>query len=288
MRSSQPAALATIALAATLLRPVLLGITMLGITMLGITMLGTVSVTALAGETTTSEHAAEPASPPVTSPPVTVRLGVHHFPPEFIVSSHNGQPHRGGPGVERTRRILLSRHIGLTVVCVTPARMYLLLDKGELDLVINIKSTKALQQQQHQFAAVPYSELELMLYSHSRSSQAPQDNSVALIRGFDYQGQRQALSARGFALVDLPDAPSAVALFMRQRTQHLLTYQGPLQAYLTAQQQQLPSSWQVKKLAQVPTFYVISANSPHRQLLQQQLQAYARDHRCQRFNQCPP
>lgn len=233
---------------------------------------------------------AAPAATPAaaSTAKVTIRMGVHHFPPDFVLSSHQGKQRCDGPGVARTRRILASQQLELQTYCVTPARMYLLLDKGELDLAINIKSTKALQQQQHQFASPAYSELELMLYSHSRSSQAPRDNSVAAIRGFDYQGQRQAFLARGFQLIDLPDATSAIDLFAHQRSQHLLTYQGPLLAHLAAQGKPVPTNWRREKLAQIPTFYVISAQSPYQQLLLDTLQTYASSHQCQRFDRCPP
>lgn len=245
---------------------------------------------ALLHSTNSFASTAAPTATPsaATTAKVTIRMGVHHFPPDFILSSHQDKPRCDGPGVERTRRILASQQIELQTYCVTPARMYLLLDKGELDLAINIKSTKALQQQQHQFAAPAYSELELMLYSHSRSSRAPRDNSVAAIRGFDYQGQRQAFQVRGFQLIDLPDATSAIELFVHERSHHLLTYQGPLLAHLAAQGKPVPTNWRREKLAQIPTFYVISALSPHQQLLLHTLQTYASTHQCQRFDRCPP
>jgi len=244
-------------------------------------------ITALLHSSNSFASTAAPAATASTAK-VTIRMGVHHFPPDFILSSHQGKQRCDGPGVARTRRILASQQLELQTYCVTPARMYLLLDKGELDLAINIKSTKALQQQQHLFASPAYSELELMLYSHSRSSQAPRDNSVAAIRAFDYQGQRQAFQARGFRLIDLPDATSAIELFAHERSQHLLTYQGPLLAHLAAQGKPVPTNWRREKLAQIPTFYVISALSPHQQLLLQTLQTYANTHQCQRFDRCPP
>lgn len=99
--------------------------------------------------------------------------------------------------------------------------MYLLLDKGEVDFSINIKTTAAISKM-HQFVEPAYMPLQLMLYSHPLSSLAPQDKTVAAIRSFDYLGQRQQLVQQGYQVIDVPDSVSAVQLFLHQRTQHLI------------------------------------------------------------------
>lgn len=228
------------------------------------------------------------AQPCAASAPLQIKMGLHNFPPDFIVSS-DGQ-HCGGPGFELTRHIFAMQQIEVEAVCVTPARMYLLLDSGELDLSINIKSTKALapQQGQHLFVAPPYSKLQLVMYSHKNRGQTPRDNSVALIRGFDYQGQRAKLLERGFIPVDLPDSISASDLFLHRRSQHLLTYDGPFRAYAEAKDASLLKNLERKALSSIDTFYVLSARSPHQNRMQQAIVSYAKKHKCRYIKACVP
>ncbi len=246
-----------------------------------------------------SQAAANPAK-------AVIRIGVHNFPPEFFMQQHAGEPARcGGPGVEQTARILATAQLTLEAVCVTPARMYLLLQSGEIDLSINIKSTRALQQAKalpaHQFASPAYMNLQLMLYSHHRRSQAPANDSIAAIRGFDYLGQRQLLSARGFTFMDVSDATSAIELFLHFRTEHLISYSAPFDSYLTNRDLAAnnhpqpageskpavePTPWHSNQLATVPAFYVISAKSPQRDLLRQTIENYAKTHGCQQLSNC--
>lgn len=226
-----------------------------------------------------------------------IRMGVHNFPPELYMQQHHGEPERcGGPGVEQMAHILATAQLTLESVCVTPARMYLLLQNGEIDLSINIKSTKALQQNKqqpaHLFANPAYMDLQLMLYSHNRRSQAPDNDSVAAIRGFDYQGQRQLLTARGFSFMDVSDATNAIELFLHFRTEHLISYSAPFDSYLAEKAHTMtppalnPATWQSSKLATVPAFYVISAKSPQRDLLLQTIENYAKAHHCQQLSNC--
>lgn len=215
----------------------------------------------------------------------SVTIGVHHFPPDFIVSA-DGQT-CGGRGVEQTRKILASAGLQLKTSCVPPARLYLLLKQGDIDLTINIKSTAALQSQPAPLFVEPaYMQLQLALYSHKAQSQAPRDRSVALIRAFDYHGQRQQLSREGFLLIDLPDAPSAIEMFVHHRTQHLLTYEGPFKAYLSKLPQADVSHYNHRAIASIPTYYVISPRSANRQRIVTALEQYAAAHRCLLFISC--
>lgn len=220
--------------------------------------------------------------PLLSTATVTLKMGLHNFPPDFVVTK-DGQ-HCGGQGLELTRQIFQPLHVRIEPVCLTPARMYLLLDSGEIDLTINIRSTRQVKLRHH-FIAPPYRSLQLMLYSHPRSSQTSNQQSVALIRGFDYEGERQKLLQQGYQLQDLPDSISAIEFFLLKRSQYLLTYQGPFSHYLQdhpAAKQQLPA----RKLQQIDTFYLLSDSSPHLALMRQQLQAYASQHQCRYLLDC--
>lgn len=217
--------------------------------------------------------------------PIVLRMGIHNFPPDFVVSADGSSC--GGPGLDLTQRIFASQQVTIEAVCVAPARMYLLLDSGAVDFSINIKSTKALAAQ-HEFISPAYSQLQLVMYSHKAASAAPRDNSVALIRGFDYQGQRAALLQRGYVLIDLPDSISASELFLHQRSQHLLTYDGPFRAYVQSKDATLFSQYERQALSSIDTFYVISGRSMHLQLMRQAITAYGKTHQCRYLKGCQP
>lgn len=214
--------------------------------------------------------------------PVILKMGVHNFPPDLVVHADGSC---GGPGLNLSRRIFATAGMLVEPVCITPARMYLLLDNGDIDFSINIKSTLKLSRA-HQAVAPAYSELQLVLYSHRPSSNAPRDNSVAAIRAFDYQGQRQQLLQKGYQFVDLPDSVSASQFFLHQRSQHLLTYDGPFRAHLLAEQPQLLPSLKRKAITSIDTFYILSAQSPHQASMQQAINQFAAQHRCGYLAMC--
>lgn len=217
--------------------------------------------------------------------PIVLRMGIHNFPPDFVVSADGNSC--GGPGLELTKGIFSPAKVTIEAVCVAPARMYMLLESGAIDLSINIKSTKAITAQ-HEFVSPPYSELQLVMYSHKASSAAPKDNSVALIRGFDYQGQRAALTQRGFVMIDLPDSISASELFLHQRSQHLLTYDGPFRAYMQTKDATLLSQYERKALSSIDTFYLLSGRSQHQQLMRQAITTYGKQYKCRYLKGCKP
>lgn len=220
-----------------------------------------------------------PASPEVLG---VVKMGVHNFPPDIVV---NADGSCGGPGVALSQQIFAAVNLHVEPVCITPARMFMLLDSGDIDFSINIKSTQKLSRQ-HLAVAHPYSELQLVIYSHPPRSQAPRDNSVAAIRAFDYQGQRARLLQRGYVFADLPDSVSASQFFLHQRSQHLLTYEGPFRAYLKAQNPELLKNLQRQAITSIDTFYILSAQSPHQQAMQQAIEQFAKKHRCRYLSKC--
>ena len=220
-----------------------------------------------------------PASPTET---IVLKMGLHNFPPEIVVHDDGSC---GGPGLVLSQVVFADFGMKVEPVCITPARMYLLLDSGDIDFSINIRSTEKLSRQ-HLAVAPPYSELQLVMYSHLPRSTAPRDNSVAAIRAFDYQGQRNLLLQRGYHFIDLPDSVSASQFFLHQRSQHLLTYDGPFRALLQAQNPAQLKDLQRKAITSIDTFYILSARSAHQQAMQQAIQAFAKKHRCRYLSQC--
>lgn len=220
--------------------------------------------------------------PSQPSETVVLKMGLHNFPPEIVV---NADGSCGGPGLELSRKVFATLGMQVEPVCITPARMFLLLDSGDIDFSINIKSTQKLSRQ-HLAAATPYSELQMAMYSHPPRSKAPRDNSVAAIRAFDYQGKRQQMLQRGYQFVDLPDSITATQFFLQQRSQHILTYDGPFRAYLQTHNPEVLKDLQRQAITSIDTFYVLSARSPHQQAMLQAVQIFAKKHHCRYLSKC--
>ncbi|GAB59317.1 transporter substrate-binding domain-containing protein [Rheinheimera nanhaiensis] len=200
-----------------------------------------------------------------------IRLGVHNFPPYFVMSDNENC---GGEAVELTRHLLQTDTIKLTTVCATPARLYKLLQSGEVDLTINIKQTKALPDNVS-FVATPYVQLSLVLLTHGAAVARDKVPTIAAIRGFDYHGQRQVLTDKGYTFIDLPDSISAVEMFIKARSSALLTYEEPFNHYLHQHNLPFAKHYQCQLLEHIDAFYVISEQSLHKSYIHQQLSRYA-------------
>lgn len=200
-----------------------------------------------------------------------VRLGVHNFPPFFIV---NADGSCGGEAVEQTRLILQSANLSLEVICATPARLYKMLQRGDIDFTINIKHTLALGEDV-QFVEPPYGQLSLVLLTHGAAVAREKRPTIAAIRGFDYHGQRQQLIEKGYTFVDMSDSIGAVDLFVKGRTNALITYEAPFNYYLQQQNLAFAPHYQRFVLENLDTHYVISNASSRSALLRQALEQYA-------------
>ena len=215
----------------------------------------------------------------------SVVMGVHHFPPDFIVSDDGKTC--GGAGVELARVILAAAALSLETRCLMPARMYLLMERGEIDLTINIKSTEALASQPAPvFVEPPYMALQLVLYSHKKTSQAPTDDSISAIRAFDYHGQRKRLTAQGYQFVDVADAGKAIEVFLHQRTEHLLTYEGPFRAHLQRYNPGMLHHLERRPIDSVPTYFVVSGRSQLQTRVVNAIEQYAGKHHCRFLRSC--
>lgn len=209
-----------------------------------------------------------------------IRLGVHNFPP-FFVQHADGSC--GGEAVELTRHILQSANITVEVNCASPARIYKMLQRGEIDLTINIKHTKALADAV-QFVEPPYGQLSLVLLTHGAAVARDKKPTIAAIRGFDYHGQRQQLTDKGYTFIDMADSIGAVELFVKGRTNALITYEAPFNYYLQQQNLTFATHYQRFVLENLDTHYVISNASKHSALLRQAFEHYAQQHQQSYFS----
>ncbi|MEH8018112.1 transporter substrate-binding domain-containing protein [Rheinheimera muenzenbergensis] len=210
-----------------------------------------------------------------------IRLGVHNFPPYFVMQDSNNC---GGEAVELTRKLLQTDNIKVTAVCATPARLYKLLQSGDVDLTINIKHTKALPDNVS-FIAPPFVQLSLVLLTHGAAVAREKQPTIAAIRGFDYHGQRQILTEKGYTFIDLPDSISAVEMFIKGRSSALLTYDAPFDYYLKQHQLPFARNYQCQLLEQLDAFYVMSEQSAAKSYISDKLSQYARKAQLSYFTQ---
>ncbi|MFC4656352.1 hypothetical protein ACFO3I_15150 [Rheinheimera marina] len=225
-----------------------------------------------------SSLAAEPANKPGK-----VRLGIHNFPPGFVMSEDGKIC--GGRAVAILDRILKPVDLQIMPVCGTAARIYRQLDSGDMDMGIST-ATNPLVNHAHTFLTPAYTELVLVLYSHPKPLTDADANSVVAIRGFEYQGQRLLMQQKGYDFIEMPDAVSAIGFFLHQRAQHLISYQDPFLYYLQQHKADVLSHIQQRQLMTVDAQLVVSARSVYKDRIIQALATFAAAHPCHYLTEC--
>ena len=208
-----------------------------------------------------------------------VTLGTLVFPPHSRIDAQTNKC--VGSFVTITRKILADYDIDVDVVCAPPIRIYRMLESADIDFTINIKSTKALPHDVV-FVDTPFSILKLDLYQHKN---ALSTKSVAAIRGFSYHGFRDKLMLEGYEFFDLPTSISAIQLFLKKRSSHLITYRSPAEFYIKNKNLDIKGSVSILPLVDVPTYFAISGNSPHLEKLKVAFNGYAAKNQISFFGQ---
>jgi len=208
-----------------------------------------------------------------------VTLGIPVFPPHSLIDELTNEC--VGGFVTATKKILAEHAINVDVVCAPPIRIYRLLKNAEVDFIINIKSTKALPKDII-FVETPFNTLYLALYTHKNSIEI---KNVAAIRGFGYHGFRDKLMGDGYDFFDLPTSTSAIQLFLKKRSSHLISYRSPVEYHIKENNLDIEYGVSVLPLLDVRTYYAISAKSAHLGKLQTALEDYASKHQLTFFDQ---
>ena len=156
-----------------------------------------------------------------------------------------------------------------------------MIQSGEVDITINVKSTKALRDHAD-FVAIPYQRLTLALYQHQPYSS---EKIVSGIRGFDYHGERLNMVNLGFKFIDLPNTQSAVQVFVKKRSTHLISYRGPADYYLQQFEQKLTEQIRMTPLLEVDTHYAVGKKSRYSKKIIDALNDYAKRHDLKYFRE---
>jgi polar amino acid transport system substrate-binding protein len=196
-------------------------------------------------------------------------LGILAFPPHSKLDELTNECE--GPYITITKKMLAEYNINIDVVCAPPIRIYRLLENAGVDFTINVKSTQALPKD-IVFVDTPFSILNLDLYTHKNNQS---QKSVAAIRGFSYHGFRTKLMTQGYDFFDLPNSISAIQLFLKKRTSHLISYRSPVGYYIEEKKLNIKDGVSVVPLVDVPTYYAISSQSRHLEKLKFALDDYA-------------
>ncbi len=181
----------------------------------------------------------------------TVVLGVVEFPPLIIKDNEGVSCH--GEAVTISRAILELAGYKVEIECPPPARLFERVRKGEIDITVNVKGTKALDNNVT-FVEKPFSYLSLVLMTNSGLSG---EKTVAAIRGYDYVGLRQELEQQGYTFFDMPNSTDAIQLFQFGRTTHLATYEAPYRYHIERVPDNI-SELAVSMRRNIPTFFAIS------------------------------
>ena len=192
-----------------------------------------------------------------------ITFGMMGFAPYSSIDPQTGKC--VGAALERTRELFKDLDVSFTPLCATPARAYKNVEQGIVDLSVNIKSTSAIQGKVS-FSPFPFDQLFINFYSGLEKES--QRKTVAAVRGYDYNGERKKLEEQGYRFIEVSSTDDAIRLFMNHRTDYLISYQGPYEAYVNDDRKLLLSSKaelskvKTKQLSTVPTYYAISKNSP--------------------------
>jgi polar amino acid transport system substrate-binding protein len=199
-------------------------------------------------------------------------FGVLLFPPSVFIDEETGICM--GEVISLTRKILDEQSIPIDIICAPPSRLYRMLENEQIDFTMNIKSTKSLPDD-IVFIETPYSTLQLNQYSHINREA---EKYVAATRGFDYQGYRDVLTEKKYNFIDLPNSISAIQVFLKKRSAHLLSFKRPFDFYIKDKQLKISDTIITTTLFAVPTFYGINNASPHLDKLSMAFNHYADKH----------
>jgi polar amino acid transport system substrate-binding protein len=201
-----------------------------------------------------------------TQEAISIQFGLSSFKPYSTQDPETGTC--TGLAVDATKYLLESAQVTVNTSCVAPARLFRSISSGIIDLSINVKSTKSLENKVT-FTKKPFDALVLNFYSNEERGNL--ENKVAAIRGYDYNGYRAKLVAQGYEFIEVPNGVDAIRLFTNRRTQHLLSYGGPFADYLEDKEAKRGTLEPIKitseLLASIPTHYAISKASRHHDAL---------------------
>lgn len=204
-------------------------------------------------------------------------MGVLLFPPYAMLDEETSECI--GQVIAITNKVLAEYGLNADAACSNPSHIYQLMADGDIDFTINIKQTSSLAKSTI-FIDTPFRQLQLNMYSHNEWAHR---KDIAGIRGFTYQGQRANLTTNGYTFYDMPTSISAIQLFLKKQSAHLLSYASSIDYLVAEKQLDIDNTVQVNPILAVNSHYAISATSKHRFALQHAFNDYAKKHKVTYF-----
>ncbi len=199
----------------------------------------------------------------------TITMGVVVFPPLTVIDENSGKC--VGRVIDVTRKIFEAYQYDVDAFCIGAARIFKMVESGEVDLTLNIKSTSALAKNAL-FIEPKYTDLQLNFYQNSDLST---DYPVAAIRSYDYNGFRQKFVQKGMQIVDLTGSLDTLQLFASGRAYGVLSYAGPYNYYINQIPHNKVKNILIENLAEIPSHYAVSRKSKHLNAIISILRDYA-------------
>lgn len=210
---------------------------------------------------------------PVLAQQSRVVFGASLFPPSAYIDKASGKCI--GENIDITHKIFDHQPVTVEIVCAPPARMYRLIQRGDVDFTINVKTTAALAPYV-EFVDTPLKPLIVNLYQFVDK---PEPKTIAAIRDFDYDGSRMLLAQNQVTFIDLPTPEAALKLFLKQRSDALISYQSNIEHLLREQSLTFPKAVRSSRLSAVNAYYGVTKTSAHYALITHILNEYADTHK---------
>ena len=204
-------------------------------------------------------------------------MGVVLFPPDVTIDEKTKEC--VGSAITATKDLLLEFGVKVHVVCAPPQRIIRLLQNKQIDFTISVKSDEILSKHVV-YSEIPFRKVKVNPYIRNELKQF---KTISAVRGFEYQGYRKKFSQEGIEFIDLPNTVPAIQVFLKGRSEALISYESPFKAYMDSNHLAMPTTDSITPLLDIDAYYSVAKRSPHRNKLLQVFRDYATKHQTQYF-----
>lgn len=184
---------------------------------------------------------------------ITVAGG--HFPPYSYIDRYSKKCI--GSLVKELEQLIDTLGYHVDSFCAPSARIYQMIDNGQVDLTINTKTTKLLKGNVT-FLPLKMTNFSLSLY---QSIEADDVKVIAGVRGYSYGGKRQEFIDDGFVFIDFPDTESSTRFFLTGRAKYLMAYDEPFNFYVNSREMLPKIAYRKSLLSSEGAYIAVSTKS---------------------------
>jgi polar amino acid transport system substrate-binding protein len=228
-------------------------------------MLLSLALTSLVCAYAHSNIRSESSNTELLSTPIKLNVGLIVFPP-LIQQAANDKCF--GEAIDTIADIFPYPEYALNIYCSTPSRIYRDFSQNKIDITFNIKSSTSLGNNIY-YSTIPYSEVELILYSRSSTNYHQGDKkTISAIRGYGYNGTRNQLELEGYVFYDHSNTRAATTFFLRGASTSLISYKEPFEYYVNKLKKRrsfrdLSVAFTELSISKVKTYFVVNGKHKH-------------------------